>query len=159
MFKWSIVANLTSSLGYTASSLGNHEFDDGVSDLEDFTNAIKDSYPMLACNLDLSQVPRLEPLIKPYILKKISGQTIAIVGYVTPETKELADSGKVKFIDEITSLKQTVTKLKNEHGIKIIIAVGHSGYTKDLEIAQEVCVMYKCVIIILRDLFCLDMYL
>ena len=41
MFKWSIVANLTSSLGYTASSLGNHEFDDGVSDLEDFTHATK----------------------------------------------------------------------------------------------------------------------
>ena len=142
MFKWSIVANLTSSLGYTASSLGNHEFDDGVSDLEDFTNAIKDSYPMLACNLDLSQVPRLQPLIKPYILKKISGHTIAIVGYVTPDTKELADSGKVKFIDEIDSLKQTVTKLKKDHGIKIIIAVGHSGYTKDLEIAQKVSKIY-----------------
>ena len=33
MFKWRVVANLTRPLGYTAQSLGNHEFDDGVPDL------------------------------------------------------------------------------------------------------------------------------
>ena len=47
MFKWRVVANLTSSLGYDASCLGNHEFDDGVADLEAFSNAIEDSYPLL----------------------------------------------------------------------------------------------------------------
>ena len=47
MFKWKVVANLTSSLGYDASCLGNHEFDDGVTDLEAFSSAIQDSYPLL----------------------------------------------------------------------------------------------------------------
>ena len=47
MFKWRVVANLTSSLGYDASCLGNHEFDDGCADLEAFSNAIEDSYPLL----------------------------------------------------------------------------------------------------------------
>ena len=71
MFKWRVVANLTSSLGYTASSLGNHEFDDGVLDLEAFTNAIENSYPLLACNIDVSRVPKLKGLIKPYILHTV----------------------------------------------------------------------------------------
>ena len=137
MFKWSVVANLTSSLGYDASSLGNHEFDDGVNDIEAFSDAIKDSYPMLACNLDMSRVPELQKIIKPYILKEIHGETIAIVGYVTPDTKELSDTGNVEFIDEVTSLRQTVKELKNQN-IKIIVALGHSGYTKDLEIAEKV---------------------
>ncbi len=57
MFKWPIVANLTSYMGYTASSLGNHELDDGVGDLVDYLDATRSAYPTLACNLDT----RLEP--------------------------------------------------------------------------------------------------
>jgi len=36
---------------YDASSLGNHEFDDGVSDLAKFATEVKPVYPLLACNL------------------------------------------------------------------------------------------------------------
>ena len=117
--------------------LGNHEFDDGVGNLSAFTNAITNNYPMLACNINVSRVPELKNLIKPYILKTFNGETVAIVGYVTPETKELSDTGDTIFIDEISSLRQTVAKLKSQ-GVKIIVAVGHSGYTKDKEIAKKV---------------------
>lgn len=137
MFKWKVVANMTSSLGYTASSLGNHEFDDGVTDLEAFTDAIEDSYPLLACNIDSSRVPALNGKIKPYILHPVGQKRIAIVGYVTPETKELSDTGSVIFQDEITSLRETVADIKRKN-IDIIIALGHSGYQKDLEIAEQV---------------------
>jgi 2',3'-cyclic-nucleotide 2'-phosphodiesterase (5'-nucleotidase family) len=51
LLKWSVVANMTLSLGYTASSLGNHEFDDGVGDLTKFAAEVTGSYPLLACNL------------------------------------------------------------------------------------------------------------
>ena len=37
--------------GYTASSLGNHEFDDGVGDLVKFAREVTDTFPVLACNL------------------------------------------------------------------------------------------------------------
>ncbi len=74
MFKWSVVANLTSGLGYTASCLGNHEFDDGVMDLEAYAKSIQSSYPLLACNLDLSQVPQLTDLIQPSIVREVGGK-------------------------------------------------------------------------------------
>ena len=82
LFKWRVVANLTSSLGYDASSLGNHEFDDGVSDLEAFSHATKDSYPLLACNLDISQVPSLNGTILPYVIKEVGDhrRKVAIIG-------------------------------------------------------------------------------
>ncbi|EEB11343.1 conserved hypothetical protein [Pediculus humanus corporis] len=49
----------------------------------------------------------------------------------------LANSGELKFIDEIEALTKEATRLHNE-GIKIIIAVGHSGYDVDMEIAAKV---------------------
>ena len=57
IFKWPIVANLTSSLGYTASSLGNHELDDGVGDLVAYLRDTRNAYPTLSCNLDLENEP------------------------------------------------------------------------------------------------------
>ena len=51
MLKWKVVANMTKQLGYTASSLGNHEFDDGVGDLVGFASEVTSSFPLLACNL------------------------------------------------------------------------------------------------------------
>jgi len=128
---------LTSSLGYTASSLGNHEFDDGVNDLEAFTSTIQDSYPMLACNLDVSRVPLLQGKIQPYIIRDVGGEKVAIIGYVTPDTKELSDTGDVIFLDEASSLERAVEEVQSQ-GVNIVIAVGHSGYEKDLEIAKEV---------------------
>ena len=140
MFKWPIVANLTNALGYTASSLGNHEFDDGDVDLQNFTKVVP--YPMLACNVDLSQQPALKTLIKPSITKEIVHRgikhVVGIIGYVTPDTRELSNAGaNVKFVDEIPALQKEVQRMKSL-GIKIIIALGHSGYKKDLEIAKKV---------------------
>lgn len=144
MFKWRIVANLTNSLGYTASSLGNHEFDDGDGDLEYFCQAVP--YPMLACNIDVSQQQpsQLNELIKPSITETILHRgvrhVIGIIGYVTPDTKELSNAGAdVKFLDEIPPLQAEVNRMRNE-GINTIIAVGHSGYKKDMEIAEKVTI-------------------
>ena len=59
------------------------------------------------------------------------------MGYVTPETKELSNTGDVIFLDEVTSLQAIVNQVKAK-GVKIVIALGHSGYSKDLEIAKQV---------------------
>ena len=145
MFKWKVVANLTKSLGFTASSLGNHEFDDGDLDLEKFTEIVP--YPMLACNLDLSQQPTLKGLIKASITQDIiyngRTQTVGIIGYVTPDTKDLSNAGKnVVFLDEIPALQTEVQKMRDQ-GVNIIIGLGHSGYKKDLDIAKHVRIDHR----------------
>ena len=43
----------------------------------------------------------------------------------------------VKFLDEITSINAEAQRL-NDNGVNIIIAVGHSGFKKDKEIAKHV---------------------
>ena len=67
-------------------SLGNHEFDDGVDGLVPFINNA--TFPILASNLDLSKEKRLDiPNLKKSVVFDLDGVKVAVVGYVTPETK------------------------------------------------------------------------
>lgn len=67
----------------------------------------------------------------------MNGNIIGIIGYLTPDTKFLAPTTKVEYEDEVVAIRREVSKLKDE-GVNIIIALGHSGYLKDLEIARQV---------------------
>lgn len=118
-------------------SLGNHEFDNGVSGLTPFIENL--TAPVLAANLILNKVPELEKQtnLKKSITFDVSGTRVGVIGYLTPETKVLAVKNDVEYVDEIVALKEEVANLQSE-GIKIIIALGHSGYLKDLQIAKEV---------------------
>ncbi|XP_045521891.1 protein 5NUC-like isoform X2 [Pieris brassicae] len=137
IYKWTIAAEFLNALQPDAVSLGNHEFDEAVAGLVPFIKNL--TSPVLAANLLLDNVPELKEetnLYKSIILNK-KGVNIGIVGYLTPETKFLAPKTKVDYEDEITSIRREVKKLK-QNGIEIIIALGHSGFIKDLEIATEV---------------------
>lgn len=118
-------------------SLGNHEFDNGVSGLTPFIENI--TSPVLCANLVLTKVPELakEKNLKNSIVLDVAGHQVGIIGYLTPDTKILAVQSDVEYIDEIVALKQEVRKMQDK-GVNIIIALGHSGYLKDLEIAKEV---------------------
>jgi 5'-nucleotidase len=121
-------------------ALGNHEFDDGVDGLEPFIRNMTD-LPILGCNIDVSNEPKLKGLIKPSIIREFEGRKIAIIGYILPETKYLSKPGPtVIFNDEIDSIRNEIKNLQTEHGnsLNIFIAVGHSGIQKDKEIAAKI---------------------
>jgi 5'-nucleotidase len=121
-------------------ALGNHEFDDGVDGLVPFIRN-KTDLPILACNIDVSNEPKLKNLIKPSIIKKFEGRKVAIIGYILPDTRWLSRPGKtVVFNDEIVSIRNEIENLRTEHAnsLNIFIAVGHSGIEKDKEIAAKI---------------------
>ena len=121
---------------YLFQSLGNHEFDDGVKGLVPFINEAQ--FPIVTANLDLSNEPTLKSskLLNSTILK-VNGTQIGVIGYLTPMTKSIAVTDNVKFLDEIEVIREEAKKLKAQ-GIKILIALGHSGYEMDEKIAKEV---------------------
>ncbi|XP_047522098.1 protein 5NUC-like isoform X3 [Pieris napi] len=137
IYKWKIAAEFLNALQPDAVSLGNHEFDQGVSGLTPFIENLKS--PVLAANLILTKVPELEKEVnlRNSIVFNISGTPIGVIGYLTPETKHLVLPNDVEYIEEVTALQREV-KILQEDGVKIIIALGHSGYLKDLEIAKKV---------------------
>ncbi|XP_030382188.1 protein 5NUC-like [Scaptodrosophila lebanonensis] len=136
IFKDNITAAFLNKLQPDAISLGNHEFDEKVEGLIPFLNNV--DFPVLACNLDLSKVPELAAannLANSTILE-VNGLKVGIIGYVTPDTKKLTVRNDVEFLDEIVSINAESAKLTAQ-GIQIIIALGHSGYIKDQEIAKN----------------------
>ena len=62
-FKWRVVWNLTTSIGLDATSLGNHEFDDGLGDLDKFVHAVP--YPIITGNVNTGR-PSLQEKLLPY---------------------------------------------------------------------------------------------
>ncbi|NP_001040490.1 ecto-nucleotidase precursor [Bombyx mori] len=136
-YKWKIAAEFINALQPDAVSLGNHEFDDGVEGVIPFIRNV--TMPVLAANLILTKVPELkqEPNLRNTIIITINNIQMGIIGYLTPDTKFMAQHNDVEYEDEVVAIRREVKKLKEEN-VKIIIALGHSGLTKDLQIAKEV---------------------
>uniref|UniRef100_A0A2A4K740 Protein 5NUC n=1 Tax=Heliothis virescens TaxID=7102 RepID=A0A2A4K740_HELVI len=137
IYKWRIAAEFVNALQPDAVSLGNHEFDNGISGLTPFIENL--TCPILCANLILTKEPELqaERNLMDSVVFNINGTKIGVIGYLTPDTKVLAIRNDVEYIEEVTAIKKEATRLKNM-GVNILIALGHSGFTKDLEIAEKV---------------------
>ncbi|EDW61296.2 protein 5NUC [Drosophila virilis] len=135
VFKDKIASTLLNKLHPDAMCLGNHEFDLKIEGLVPFLNAV--NFPVLVSNVDFSKEPELvatNKLSNSTILE-VNGTKVGLIGYLTPKTKE-DYINKVEFSEETVSINAEAQRLKDQ-GINIIIALGHSGYHKDQEIARN----------------------
>lgn len=116
--------------------LGNHEFDLGAQGVHDFISGVK--FPVVAANLDFSQQDIFNGTTVPKsVVLGVAGHKIGVIGYLTPATKEISLTQEVVLTDEIQAVKEESEKL-DAQGVKIIIALGHSGFQKDKELARKV---------------------
>lgn len=137
LFKGKADAKLMNAAKFDAFTLGNHEFDDGNKVLKDFLSELK--IPVVSANVVPDKGSILEGMWKPYIIKKIEGENVAIVGLDTVgKTVESSSPGKdIKFTDEVETAKKIVAELEKK-GINKIIFLSHAGYEKNVEIAEKV---------------------
>ncbi|OQR75659.1 protein 5NUC-like [Tropilaelaps mercedesae] len=140
MLKGNIIAETISFLKHDAMALGNHEFDDGSAGLLPLMmRAAIIKTPVVACNVDFSNdtiLRKYQPL--PSVVLERSGVQIGVIGFLTPDTRFLSNvDNNTVLTDEIECISREAEKL-HKQGVKIIIALGHSGYVKDQEIAEKV---------------------
>ena len=128
-------------LGYECSTLGNHEFNYGLSFLDKVLAGA--NFPFVCANLirgtELAANPRDDKLyLKPYVIldKKIKDGSgaeqpirIGVIGFVPPQimmwdAKNL--EGNVRTRDIVEAAKAWVPEIK-EKGADIVIALSHSG--------------------------------
>uniref|UniRef100_A0A1I8M8V3 5'-nucleotidase n=1 Tax=Musca domestica TaxID=7370 RepID=A0A1I8M8V3_MUSDO len=135
-FKDEIATAFLNKLLPDAASLGNHEFDSGVPGLLPFLDKV--DFPIVAANLDLSSTPKLRHSkhLQNSTVLDINGTKVGVVGYITPDTLDLTMTKEDIFTDEIEAINREAANLKAQ-GVNIIIALGHSGYEKDQEIAAK----------------------
>ncbi|XP_059173795.1 snake venom 5'-nucleotidase-like [Physella acuta] len=129
-----VSAQFMNLIGYNAMAVGNHEFDKGVMGLAPF--AMNLTFPLLSSNMILDKTPELQKFIKKSAVVIVGGQRIGVVGYTTLETAYISNPGTVKFSDELVAVQREIDALV-AIGVNKIIALGHSGYAIDLDLAHR----------------------
>ena len=114
---------------------GNHEFDDGVKGLAPFLQ--NQTAPCVVSNINTSRTPEIAGLCQPSVVVSVGDKKVGVIGYLTQETLEVSNPGKLVISDEIEAVSKEAERLHSE-GVNIIIGLGHSGYQKDIEIAEKV---------------------
>ena len=91
----------------------------------------------MVANLDSSAEPSMTGLYTPSKVFDIGGKRVGVIGYVTTEVSDMSDIGKLRITGEVEAVKKEAEKLHNR-GVNIIMALGHAGFDKDMEVAKSV---------------------
>ncbi|AFL86352.1 5'-nucleotidase/2',3'-cyclic phosphodiesterase-like hydrolase [Belliella baltica DSM 15883] len=133
---------LMSQMGYDASTLGNHEFDNG---LEGIKNQLEHAnFSILSSNYDF-QDTILNNTFKPYKIFKKDGIKVGIfaLGIELKGLVGMKNYGNTKYLDPIATSEEMVQELKNKK-CDLIICLSHLGYSyrsgkiDDLKLANQV---------------------
>ncbi|KAG9319275.1 hypothetical protein KVV02_004109 [Mortierella alpina] len=132
-YKGDVASQIMNALGYDLTTVGNHEWDNGVATLAKFWKQL--NMPIVCANCVLSGETLLKDLVKPYHIFEDLG--IAIIGYITPTTAATSNAGPtVSFTDPIPAVQKCVDELEAK-GIKRILALSHHGYENDKVVAAQ----------------------
>ena len=118
------------AMGYEATVLGNHEFDNPLQILdmqEKWAN-----FPFLSANVINTKTGKT--LVKPYTILNKQDLKIAVVGLTTEDTAKLGNPEylhNVKFEDPTTVAKATLKELNEKVKPDVKIALTHMGYYYD----------------------------
>lgn len=136
--KWPMLAELDGLVGYDATTLGNHEFDEGCDVLADYIRAL--DTPVLAANLEPGPACPLRGLegVRPYEVRDVAGRKVGLVGLANPDAVRLAaPCADTRFTDSAEALRSAVAELDRQ-GVDIIVAVTHLGLSADRDLARTV---------------------
>ena len=136
-FGGEIELKLMSKLGYNASTLGNHEFDNGIKKLSESLKYANFSF--INSNYNLKNTP-LENKVKKYEIFNIDeikvgvfGLGIALNGLVE---KNLYNG--LEYLDPIEITNDITYELKKDHKCDIVICLSHLGFKYDQR-KEEMC--------------------
>ncbi len=138
-YKGTAEVNLFNLIGYDVVTLGNHEFDEGPENL--YEKLLLAKFPVISCNLDLTNAKNLAQIVKPHWVKEIHGQKIAFVGVITPELERIdLNLGGVRLKQKgaskwIRPVREQVEAVKAA-GVNKVILVSHCGLESDERLAR-----------------------
>jgi len=132
--------NFTDQKCNIVGTLGNHEFDEGKSEMlrlinggnhttgpfleEEYKGA---SFPYVSANVIDNNTGK--PLLKPYVIKRIKGMPVAFIGAVLKETPSIVTPTGVaglSFVDEADAINAHVPELR-KMGVRSIVVTIHQG--------------------------------
>ena len=129
-YKGEVELKIMSNLGYDASTMGNHDFDNGI---EGFRKVLPHShFPFLCSNYDFSNTI-LHGKTKTHVVKEIDSIKVGLLG-IGIELEGLVEKRlfkETKYLDPIEQANFYANKLKEDHDCDLIICLSHLGYSYD----------------------------
>lgn len=129
---------LMSQMGYDASTLGNHDFDNG---LEGFYKQMPNAqFPFLCSNYDFSNTI-LKDKTLPYKVFSKGGLKIGVfgLGIELQGLVEKKNYGDTIYLDPLAQAEKFASLLKNELHCDLVICLSHLGYKyKESKVSDQV---------------------
>jgi 5'-nucleotidase len=125
-YKGELIMKVMTKMGYEASTIGNHEFDNGLEGIEqslDFAG-----FPLICSNYDFSQTilrnrfPAYKTINKKGIKIGIYGLGIEMAGLVSGKSY-----GETRYLDPVETAKKMESFLKNEKKCDLVLCLSHLG--------------------------------
>lgn len=117
-------------LGYDAMTLGNHEFNYGLGNLNRARSEAR--FPWISAN---TQAGADRPFA-PYLVKTIQGVKVAIVGITTPSIpiwEKPENFTGYRFEDAVVAAQRVVARLRSEEKADLVVLAVHAGLDRDLK--------------------------
>lgn len=118
---------LMSKMGYHASTIGNHEFDNGIDNIA--AQLEHAQFDMLNANYDFKNTI-LNGLVKPNQIYEVDGVKIGVFG-LGIELEGLVPKGLYKeteYLNPAEIAQDQVNTLKNEYKCDLVVCLSHLGY-------------------------------
>ncbi|MFJ7972943.1 bifunctional metallophosphatase/5'-nucleotidase [Psychrobacillus sp. NPDC096389] len=130
------MVGILNHLSYDAAVIGNHEFNYGMSVLDQAVH--ESTFPWLSANIvnEKSQQPYFG---LPYIIKQIEGAKIAILGVTThyiPNWENEQNITGLAFQDALQETKKWVAYIKAQENPDVLIVSYHGGFECDIETGE-----------------------
>ena len=123
-------------LKYDAMSIGNHEPDFGTGVLRE---RMKEAgFVVIAANLIERKGSKL--FAKPYVVKKVGGVSVGVLGLAYPKTgwtTAAKNVAEVEFQDPIPAVKHYLPKMRDD-GAELVVVLSHLGLGGDKVLAEAV---------------------
>ncbi|XP_037086066.1 protein 5NUC-like [Pollicipes pollicipes] len=141
LFKWEVAAAMAKHIPFNAMAIGDKDFNEGIDGLLPFMRVMGPNV-FICTNMDFSALnetlrKELEETCPRHRIITVGQKKIGVLGYLLPDAQINSHTGDIIFEDEIRALTREVKVLRKK-GVKILIALGHSGYERDREIARRV---------------------
>ena len=118
---------LMSQMAYDASTLGNHDFDNGLEGLQ--RQLPHATFPFLIANYDFSKTP-LAGRFQSFKVFEKQGLRIGVFGLGIELAGLVADKnfGQTVYLDPVASARETVARLRGPERCDMVICLSHLGY-------------------------------
>ena len=126
---------LVNQFKYDVLTLGNHDFDSGLSEIEKMMTVV--NAPVVSANVVFPKESVLAKQIKKSVVIERQGRKIGIIGALTPDIKtETISAKEIDLLPIVQSIQQEIDILKKQN-IQYIILLTHIGFDLDKEIASQ----------------------